>query len=268
MASRPVFIPVSEGRPGVRTETVSFAWHAGLSKQQKQKNVDAIHEAVQKAYPDLVRPLEISSKSRTETGVALSAFNLGVASAKSKGFVCVESLYQASKVFAGAGPFPELYIRPAREARGFLDAFKDQALVAFDLHGVRWPLVPRQAFYTWIYCQALHRNARLADAVQRYDCFTDIEFNPERSVNCQAYAAAFYVSLTRGRLIEKALSGQEAFLRMYAEEPPPSEKHARTAAKKKADGARKKGVKRSSAVKGGAPSLPLLELFFSETPQN
>lgn len=263
MANRPVFIPVLEGLPGVLAQTVSFAWHAGLSKQQKQKNVAAIHEALKKAFPNLVRPLEISSKSRTATGVALSAFNLGITSVKSGGFVCVESLYQASKVFADAGPFPELYLRPAKEVRERLAAFKDQVLVAFDLHGVRWPLLPRQVFYTWVYCQALYRNPRLAEAVKGYDCFTDVEFNPERSVNCQAYAAAFYVSLARNGSLEEALSSQERFLRIQTDGPTASTNRKRPDSKRTGDKPKKlRRTQRRDVSSQDLPALPLLEVIY------
>lgn len=34
-----------------------------------------------------------------------------------------------------------------------------------------------------------------------YDGFTDIEFNPQKSLNCQAKAAALYVSLCRNGLL-------------------------------------------------------------------
>ena len=55
----------------------------------------------------------------------------------------------------------------------------------------------------------------LAAAVETYDAFTDIEFNPERSLNCQARSAALYRSLVHAGKLEEALSSQEAFLRIH-----------------------------------------------------
>ena len=45
-----------------------------------------------------------------------------------------------------------------------------------------------------------------------YDAFTDIEFNPNRSINCQAEAAAIYVSLQQQGLLGEALQSKERFL--------------------------------------------------------
>jgi len=49
--------------------------------------------------------------------------------------------------------------------------------------------------------------------VLTYRAFSDIAFNPERSINCQAYAAALYVSLyERGLLTDEVLKNQQAYL--------------------------------------------------------
>lgn len=46
-----------------------------------------------------------------------------------------------------------------------------------------------------------------------YRAFSDIAFNPERSINCQAYAAALYVSLCeRGLLTDELLKDQSTYL--------------------------------------------------------
>jgi hypothetical protein len=74
-------------------------------------------------------------------------------------------------------------------------------------------LVPRTAFYDWLYINALHKRPDLAEQVLTYRAFSDIAFNPERSINCQAYAAALYVSLSdRGLLTEAMLKDQETYL--------------------------------------------------------
>ena len=220
MATRPVFIPqVRSEQAPVRQVSVSFTWHPGLAPARKRLNVAAMHAAIHATLPELHRPLEVSSKSQVPLGVSLSAFNLTVASPKSGGVVCVESLYQASKVFATGGPYPQLYIRPAREVRQALKRHAGQPLMAFDLHGVRWPLEPRQSFYCWVYCQTLHRNPRLAAALGSYDCFTDIEFNPSRSVNCQAYAVALYAALARTGRLKQALAAPAAFLALFGGRP-------------------------------------------------
>lgn len=48
--------------------------------------------------------------------------------------------------------------------------------------------------------------------VELYYLQTDIAFNPEKSINCQARAAAVYVSLREQGLLKKALENKETFL--------------------------------------------------------
>ena len=289
MATRPVFIPhVRSEQAAVRQVSVSFAWHPGLAPARKRLNVAAMHAAIHATLPELHRPLEVSSKSQVPLGVSLSAFNLTVASTKSGGVACVESLYQASKVFATGGPYPRLYTRPAREVRQAIKCHAGQALVAFDLHGVRWSLEPRLSFYCWVYCQSLHRNPGLAAALESYDCFTDIEFNPARSVNCQAYAVALYAALARAGRLKQALAAPPAFLALFGDRPaavvpkppavsttaPTAGPAAKAEKQSKRPARARKGRKKASAV-GQVPTtgpvqLPLLESIYpaAEEPES
>jgi hypothetical protein len=73
-------------------------------------------------------------------------------------------------------------------------------------------LEPQTAFYDWVYISALIARKDLAEGLSKYSAFTDIEFNPEKSINCQAYSVALFVSLQRGNLLEQATSSQKAFL--------------------------------------------------------
>ena len=76
-----------------------------------------------------------------------------------------------------------------------------------------WDLHPRTAFYDWLYINALHKHPDLAEQVLTYRAFSDIAFNPERSINCQAYAAALYVSMhDRGLLTPDVLKDKETYL--------------------------------------------------------
>lgn len=76
-------------------------------------------------------------------------------------------------------------------------------LKAFWFDGKEYPLFPRTAFYNWIYLNALMENSELAEQLLAFDGFTDIEFNPDKSLNCQAEAAALYVTLARKGLLEQ-----------------------------------------------------------------
>ena len=65
------------------------------------------------------------------------------------------------------------------------------------------PLNPKAFFYDWLYINAVLENPLLAAERLKYNAFTDIEFNPEKSINCQAKAAALFVALSRQGKIEQ-----------------------------------------------------------------
>lgn len=214
MATRPFYRPL-EKFVGYKTfDSAPFEWHGGFAVSQKQKNVVALHDAIRKVFPS-ARPLEISSKSLQPLGVSLSAFNLTL---DLNGTKCsVESVFQSGKVFEdGVGPFPEICSHGSREVRHFVqDRSSGHRLVAFEVNGERWPLEPKTAFFYNLYLRALLDNPGLADGLMEYDAFTDIEFNPKRQINCQAAAAAFYVSLRKLGKLEWAMSSREKFLRIH-----------------------------------------------------
>ena len=211
MAKRPCFRPLDKF-VGYKTVDTEFVWHPGLSRAQKQRNVVALHEAIQKADPT-AKVLEISSKSLQPLGVSLSAFNLKM---NLDGTTCsVESAFQAGKVFeGGVGPFPEMRGGDSREVRKSVqEQSAGRRLVGFELNGERWGIEPKTAFFCFLYLKALVDNPELGEALMAYDAFTDIEFNPQRQINCQAAAAAFYVSLRRQDKLAWAMASKENFLR-------------------------------------------------------
>src|SRR5690606_37824889 len=191
MASRPVFVPLGNG-VGVVERLLNFTWYPGLSKAQKQRSISALHDAARVVGIDPV--LEISSKSLDELGVDLSAFNLCIHTRKRQTTFTVETAFQGSKVFEHGGPFRDLLGMDSRSAKKDMRLRESGRLLAFEFFGKRFPLRPWTYFYDWIYINALNQNDELAQRVLDYRGFTDIEFNPERSVNCQAYSAALYVS--------------------------------------------------------------------------
>lgn len=75
---------------------------------------------------------------------------------------------------------------------------------------------PRTAFYDWLYLSALNQNKNLALHLLNFDGFTDIEFNPAKSINCQARAAALFVSLVRRNMLDDVLSSKDGFLSKLA----------------------------------------------------
>ncbi|WP_041655989.1 hypothetical protein [Azoarcus sp. KH32C] len=209
MAVRPLFVPSSKGSGLVERLDLEFQWHAGLAVTQKQKSIRCLHEsASQKGFKQV---LEISSKSENPLGVRLSAFNLRYRLPDGKQ-VSVENVFQAGKCFERGGPFRDLLGKTAREAKQDPRLGSSGNLLAFDLNGEKWPLLPVTAFYDWVYLSALKQSPTLAEELLAFDGFTDIEFNPERSLNCQAASAALFVALARKGELDATLASRDSFL--------------------------------------------------------
>ncbi|WP_405157886.1 DUF6977 family protein [Paenibacillus sp. FSL H8-0283] len=209
MAERPVFISGAREHGYVYVKNIKFEWFPGFSVKQKQKSIDSFHTNIKKVQPSL-KVLEISSKSNIELGVALSAFNLKIKTKNDKEF-SVETAFQASKVFEFGGPFIDLYDKSSKEAKKDPRLKISGRLLCFQYFGRKWDLEPKTFFYDWLYTNALSLNTDLSREVVNYDAFTDIEFNPDKSINCQAKSVALFVSLKKLGLLEEALSSIEKF---------------------------------------------------------
>lgn len=212
MAKRPVFIPKTSGPLFVFTMPIEFVWHPGLSKSQKQKSIRSLHDAARQVM-GIQRILEVSSKSEDELGIQLSAFNLMLT--VNNFSASVEVIFQGSKVFSKGGPFIDIYRKTSREAKKDERLRKSGQLIAFRYNDRDWPLNPQTVFYDWLYLSALQQNPSLSEKLLEYDGFSDIEFNPERSINCQAASAALYNSLAKRNLIHIALSSPDEFIKIH-----------------------------------------------------
>lgn len=212
MASRPIFISSSTGPTLVDTRYIDFKWFPGLSASQKQKSVESLHLAAEDQIPSLTEVLEVSSKSKLALGIALSAFNLTITTLKNNLTFSVECAFQGSKVFEEGGPYRDIFGMTSREAKKDERLRSSGRLTGFQFFGTEWPLEPKTAFYDWLYINALKKHPEVASQLSSYSAFTDIEFNPERSINCQAYSVALYIALEKRGLLDKAVSSKEAFL--------------------------------------------------------
>lgn len=169
---------------------------------KKMRNVEALHaEAKNNGIPKI---LEISSKSTFEIGKRLSAFSLKL-DVNGNSFP-LESVYQGSKVFENYGPFSKLFFATPREAKKFMRDKDFGKIVKFTLDGVDYPTTPKNAFYDWIYIKSLINHEEWINKNIDYVAFTDIEFNPDKQVNCQARAFAEYLSLSKKGILGKASS--------------------------------------------------------------
>lgn len=209
MASRPVFIPSFDGDSYVRTEKVEFEWFPGMSKAQKQRSIASLHDCARQTL-GLGRILETSSKSTEELGVYLSAFNLMISTKKNKRF-SVECAFQASKVFEHGGPYADILDMDSRSAKKDSRLKESGRLIGFEFYGDAWELEPKTAFYDWLYLNALRKNEESALEVCQYVAFTDIEFNPKKSINCQAYSVALFVALSKRGMLEESLASKDDF---------------------------------------------------------
>ena len=179
-----------------------FQWNSGMAVIQKRKNITALHEAFTQRFPDR-KVLEISSKSLQPLGVKLSAFNLPKMVPSLGQAVPLECVFQGGKVFAAGGPYTDLYTATPKAAKGDLRLRSSGMLKSFSFEGEMIPTSPTTAFYNWLYINALRENPQLGAELLEYDAFTDIEFNPGKSLNCQAEAAAVYVALANRGLLEE-----------------------------------------------------------------
>ena len=202
MASRPAW--AYQGGQVVRCG-FEFTWHGGFAVSQKQKNIDALHQAIRDRFREPA--LEISTKSREELGRRMSAFVL-----KLDG-VPLECVFQGGKVFAQGGPYTDLLAATPREAKRDPRLHTSGALTAFRYQGRQWPLEPKTAFYDYLYVKAALAAFPAGElaALDRYVWFTDIEFNPQKSINSQARSAALLKAVLFDGA-EEALHSPEAWI--------------------------------------------------------
>ena len=225
MAKCPIFTPNFTRFPYVDAIDIEFKWHPGFAKSQMQKSIVSLHEAAEKL--NKISPiLEISGKSASDLGRSLSAFNLPLKTLSGQR-MSVECAYQGSKGFENGGPYHELYSVSSREAKTDERLKNSGELIAFNFCGEDFPTEPKTAFYDWLYMTALYqKKIDLVKELEVFQGFSDIVFNPNRSLNCQARAAALFVSLSKNGLIdEQIFRNKDHYLALITgkDELPPTE---------------------------------------------
>lgn len=213
MASRPVYCPVLHGEFLVETVMIDFEYHNGFADVQKRKSISSLHNAFREEYKN-INVLEVSSKSEDLLGVALSAFNLKIRDSKGNMEYSVECAFQSSKVFENGGPYKDILGKSSREAKRDNRLRTSGNLIGFEIYNQKWGLSPSTAFYDWLYINAIKQNLEFHSALSEYNAFTDIEFNPKKSINCQAYSIAMFCSLYKRGLLDQTRD-PETFLDLY-----------------------------------------------------
>lgn len=209
MAKRSVYRVSNDDKKYIEEIEVDFTWYPGFAVSQKQKSIFNLHSEYNKIYKE-DKVLEISSKSQEELGIRLSAFNLMITTKDDKTF-SVESAFQSSKKFELGGPYLDILEKSSREAKKDNRLKTSGKLIGFEFYEKKWPLEPKTIFYDWLYIRAVYKNKELASQIVKYDAFTDIEFNPDKSINCQAKSAALFVSLSKRNLLEYAMMSIENY---------------------------------------------------------
>lgn len=200
MAKRIVFLPTFPDEKLLYREVlVDFQWIAGMAISQARKSVANLHVAIQEQVGSR-NTLEISTRSLSDLGIRLSAFNLqisidGIATS-------VESAYQSSKVFENGGPYLDLLNRSSMEAKQDQRLKNSGRLLNFAFANKTWPIRRAPNLYDFLYIRGLlHSNDH--QELLSFNAFTDIAFSQVsldykhgRSYNCQARSAAIFHSLS------------------------------------------------------------------------
>ena len=201
MAGRPVFVPSVVGTQLVQEVQVRFLCIRARALPKKEK---CSRTAPRPQRHGLSPLLEISSKSDLAVGQKLSAFHLKI---EAEGeMTTVECAFQGSKVFELGGPFPDLFLKTSKEAKQDPRLRESGRLIGFKFEGKSFPTTPMTLFYDWLYFKALYQHRDWIARREEWAGFTDIEFNPERSINCQARSFAAFISLIKRHRLEKAMS--------------------------------------------------------------
>ena len=199
MAKRIVFLPtIAPESLLFREVLVDFDWIPGMAISQARKSVTNLHSAILEQL-GIKNVLEISTRSLTDLGIKLSAFNLQVSVDDYQ--TSVETVYQSSKVFKNGGPYLDLLLGPSMAAKQDERLKNSGQLLGFEFEALAWPLRTSPNFYDFLYIKGL-LNFEARKELTKFEAFTDIAFSQitldykeKKSYNCQARSAAIYVSL-------------------------------------------------------------------------
>ena len=192
----------------------NFQFFTGFALSQKQKSIKSFHDEINKNNPSK-QILEVSRRAANELGIKLSAFNLKYSNIDGNDYP-VECVFQSSKVFSNGKQYKDLLYKTAKEAKTDERLKNSGKLIKFSLNNVDWELEPKTYFYDYIYISALAKNKALCEMLLTFDIFTDIEFNPRKSFNCQARSVAIAVTLLKNNLLEKYLGDKSLFKTVYS----------------------------------------------------
>jgi hypothetical protein len=128
----------------------------------------------------------------------------------------LENAFQGSKVFVSGGPYQDLYDAEPGQARRDPRIRESGKIIGFRFGSELFPSEPTTGFYDWLYVRALRPHiAWLKKNASHFAGFTDIEFNPERSINCQARSLALLFSLENRLKLEEVADDYWALTSLF-----------------------------------------------------
>ena len=200
MEYKPVFMPRVGSDNLVKTDMVRIERHVGFATRQKKKTLNDLHRVIKKKY-GFKNVLELSTKSGNKLSFPLSPYSLQITNDDGQKY-SVENAFQASKVFEKGGPYLDLLTEKPRQARKDDRLISSGEVIGYDYFGMEWGAEPLTTFYDWLYINALKQHPELHEEVVQYQAFTDISFNPKKSVHCAAYSLAMFVALHKRDLLQ------------------------------------------------------------------
>jgi hypothetical protein len=215
MAKRPIFEPLIAHQNYLQISQIDFEWFPGFSITQKRKSIRSLHQAFLNKNSISGKILEVSTKSENPLGVKLSAFRLS-SFATSNTSMTVEEAYQKGKRFSdGYLPDEDSDIRQIKAEN------RNHQITGFKFANMEFPTHPESMFYDYIYWRFLYENPNLVQELieGQYMAFSDIEFNPNRSISSQARSVAIFVSLYhRGCFENASFFNRDQFISFYINE--------------------------------------------------
>ena len=210
---RPVFMPRVNSDNLVKTDMVRFERHVGFASRQKKKSINDMHQVIRKKY-GFNHVLELSSKSGNKLSFLLSSLSQKLTNENGGEPYSVENAFQSSMVFEDGGPYTDLLSAPPRQAKKDERLITSGELIGYNYFGMEWSVEPLTTFYDWLYVNALKQNPQLHEEVMQYQAFTDMEFNPKKSIHSSAYALAMFVALHKRELLDN-IEDPTVFFNLY-----------------------------------------------------
>ena len=104
----------------------------------------------------------------------------------------MECVYQSSKKYENGGPYTDLMFVSPKDAKRDERHKNSGKMISFSYNGIEFPLEPKTIFYDYIYISAVREQFSTEEikGIMEFEFFTDIEFNPQKSINCQAKSVA------------------------------------------------------------------------------